>query len=229
MSNKNNTFKFLFPYVSFLIVGILIGGSLMQSYNMVKMKKSSNNAILGSNSENSIINEASAYLKFKAIKEAFVPFGIPAVYGKELDISFDEVQDAINKVKGYGPTFGAEDQKIALDLLTPTQLKRYKKIGDSIACEFCCGVKTMTNEDGTAACGCAHSIMMRGLTAYLLQNHPEMTDDEILNELQMWKRTYFPKQTLTQELDRLSKSGEPGIDQILQEFPDFLPQMVGGC
>lgn len=23
--------------------------------------------------------------------------------------------------------------------------------------------------------------------------------------------------------------GEPGIEEILEEFPEFLPQMVGGC
>jgi len=27
----------------------------------------------------------------------------------------------------------------------------------------------------------------------------------------------------------MAKAGESGIEQILKEFPDFLPQMVGGC
>ena len=88
----------------------------------------------------------------------------------------------------------------------------------------------MTKEDGTAACGCDHSQMMRGLTAYLIKNHPqEFTDEQILEELTKWKKTYFPKQTLSAELDKMAKAGEPGIEQILKEFPDFLPQMVGGC
>jgi len=88
----------------------------------------------------------------------------------------------------------------------------------------------LTKEDGTAACGCDHSQMMRGLTAYLIKNHPqEFTDEQILEELTKWKKTYFPKQTLSAELDKMAKAGEPGIEQILKEFPDFLPQMVGGC
>lgn len=172
------------------------------------------------------LESVKAYIKFKKIKEAFVPAGIPEVYGQELGISFDKVQDAINKVRVYGPTYGQEGKKI---VLTGVDMDRYKKIGESIACEYCCGVKTLTKPDGTAACGCAHSIMMRGLSAYLIKNHPELSDEQILGELSKWKKTYFPKQTLSKELQRLEESGEEGVKQILQEFPDFLPQMVGGC
>ena len=71
--------------------------------------------------------------------------------------------------------------------------------------------------------------MMRGLSAYLIKNHPEISNEQILEELRKWKITYFPKQTLSAELDKRVKAGEPGIEQILKEFPDFLPQMVGGC
>jgi hypothetical protein len=80
-----------------------------------------------------------------------------------------------------------------------------------------------------AACGCAHSIMMRGLTAYLITNHPDLSNDRILDELKIWKTTYFPKQTLTAKLQTLGKSGDEGIKEILKEFPEFLPKMVGGC
>lgn len=169
---------------------------------------------------------ARAFLKFKKIKESFVPIGVPEVYGQELNVSFDQVQDAINKTRAYGPTYGQEGKKI---VLMGADMERYKKIGESIACEYCCGVKTLTKPDGSAACGCAHSIMMRGLSAYLIKNHPEVTDEWILGELSKWKKTYFPKQTLSAELLALEKSGEEGIKEILREFPDFLPQMVGGC
>lgn len=173
------------------------------------------------------IESAQSYIKFKKIKASFIPSGTPEVYGQELDISFDEVQDAINKVQVYGPTYGEEDKKITL---TGADMERYKTIGESIACEYCCGVKTLTKEDGSAACGCAHSIMMRGLAAYLIKNHPdEFTDDEILEELAKWKITYFPKQTLSTKLTEMEKAGESGIKELLEEFPDFLPQMVGGC
>lgn len=172
------------------------------------------------------LSAASAYLKFKKVKSSFIPTGIPAVYGQELDISFDNVQDAINKVRLFGPTYGKGDKKITL---TGENLKRYTNIGQQIACEYCCKATTLVRKDGVAACGCAHSIMMRGLAAYLVENHPELSDKQILNELKTWKITYFPKQTLTAKLGEMEKSGDEGIKSILKEFPGFLPKMVGGC
>lgn len=169
---------------------------------------------------------AQAYIKFKKIKSSFIPSGVPEIYGEELGISFDKVQEAINTVQVFGPTYGDEEKKLVLE---GADLERYKEVGASIACEYCCGVKTLTQEDGTAACGCAHSIMMRGLAAYLINNHPEISNQGILDELTKWKITYFPKQTLSAELQALEKQGEPGIKEILNEFPDFLPEMVGGC
>jgi len=67
------------------------------------------------------------------------------------------------------------------------------------------------------------------LAAYLIKNHPEMSNNEILGELEKWKITYFPKQTLSNKLKELEEAGDSGIKEILEEFPDFLPQMVGGC
>lgn len=159
-----------------------------------------------------------------------MPSGVPEIYGQELGISFNEVQDAIDKTAVFDPTYGVDGKKIALTDLSTAELERYKKIGAAIACEYCCGVKALTKEDGEAACGCAHSAMMRGLAAYLIKAHPqEFANEQILAELTKWKRVYFPKQTLSAELDRMIKAGESGIEQILKEFPDFLPQMVGGC
>jgi hypothetical protein len=172
------------------------------------------------------LEAAAAYLKFKKIKASHIPSGIPGDYGKELNISFDQVQDAINKVRIFGPTYGKEGQKITL---TDENLKRYINIGSQISCQYCCNAKTLVREDGKAACGCAHSIMMRGLASYLIENHPELSDERILEELNTWKIAYFPKQTLTAKLGELEKAGDDGIKEILKEFPDFLPKMVGGC
>lgn len=168
--------------------------------------------------------EVLAYLKFKEIKESFIPKGIPALYGQELNISFNQVQDAINKVAPLDPTYGQKKMT-----LTGQDLERYIKIGSQIACEFCCGAKTLVFENGEAACGCDHSQMMRGLSAYLIKNHPQLSDEQILQELNLWKITYFPKQTLSKKLSEMEKAGEPGIKELLEEFPEFLPQMVGGC
>lgn len=169
---------------------------------------------------------AQSYITFKQIRSSHTPTGVPEIYGEELGISFDKVQDAVNKVRVFGPTYGEVGKKI---VLTGVDLERYKDIGESIACEYCCGAKTLTRADGSAACGCAHSIMMRGLSAYLIQNYPDLSDEYILNELEKWKVTYFPKQTLMKKLALLEKSGDPGIKRIFEEFPDFLPEMVGGC
>lgn len=172
------------------------------------------------------LEAALAYLKFKKIKASHMPSGVPDVYGQELNISFDKVQDAINKVRILGPTYGKEGQKL---ILSGENLKRYIDIGSQISCQYCCRAKTLVIEDGKAACGCAHSIMMRGLSAYLIENHPDFTDQKILDELNTWKIAYFPKQTLTAKLWNMEKAGDTGIREIIKEFPDFLPKMVGGC
>ena len=208
----------ILTYITILAIGALIGGGVMYGWVGLNSNVSADGSPAGA--------AATAYLKFKQIKEDLIPKGVPAVYGAELNISFDEVQDAINKVQVFGPTYGRADKKI---ILTGNDLDRYKKIGEAIACEYCCGVKTLTRVDGSAACGCAHSTMMRGLAAYLIKNHPDVSDEWILAELAKWKITYFPKQSLIAQLAKLEQAGEPGIKEIMQEFPDFLPQMVGGC
>ena len=220
--------------ISLILSGFILLLVFNQFYSLkvVKKDKTSKSKILSSNVDLEDLSAeelaiAKTFIKFKKIKYEFIPSGTPDIYGQELDISFDEVQEAINKVRVYGPTYGEEEEKIILE---GDDLERYKKIGEAIACEYCCGVKTLTKEDGTAACGCAHSIMMRGLAAYLIKNHPdEFNNEQILDELEKWKITYFPKQTLSSELAEMKKAGDTGIALILEEFPDFLPQMVGGC
>lgn len=216
----------------FILIGIIIGASLVYSYYNLKISRN------GEKTPQTILEErpkavpdlgnlgaeAAAYLKFKEIKNSFIPTGIPDVYGQGLNISFDQVQEAINIVAPFDPTYG--QKKITL---TGDDLKRYIDVGSQIACEFCCGVKTLVFENGEAACGCDHSQMMRGLAAYLIKNHPEISNEQILEELKKWKITYFPKQTLSVELERLQKAGESGIKELLEEFPEFLPEMVGGC
>lgn len=168
-----------------------------------------------------------SFLKFKKIKSEAIPSGIPKVYGKELAVSFDQVQESMNKMRVFGPTYGEEGKKIVLG---GNGLSRYIKIGEQTSCEFCCGAKTLVKEDGEAACGCAHSIVMRGLTAYLIKNHSDkFSDDEILAEINEWKKVFFPKQTLAARFNELKEAGDEDIESLLQEFPDFLPQMVGGC
>lgn len=223
-----------------ILVGGIIGGVVVYSYYDFKTSKESSQKEISENDDSTTcsvedfnlteeetdLKAASAFLRFREIKRSFIPSGVPDVYGEELNISFDKVQDAIDKVRIYGPTYGVDGKKI---ILTGDDLNRYIDIGFSIACEYCCGVKTLVRENGEAACGCAHSIMMRGLAAYLIKNHSELSNEQILEELEKWKITYFPKQTLSEKFKELEEAGESGIKEILEEFPDFLPQMVGGC
>lgn len=165
-----------------------------------------------------------AFLDLKEIQRKFYPSGIPIAYGKELDISFDNVQDAINKVSRYDLTFGSK--RLSLD---HKEMERYAHIGMSISCEYCCGVDAITRSNGEAACACEHSQMMRGLTAYLIKEHPKMTNDDILGELLKWKIQYFPKQMLSKFLSSASDIYDYDVEAIMNEFPDFLPEMVGDC
>lgn len=118
-----------------------------------------------------------------------IPAGVPAVYGQEIGVSYDDVSpnnprlaDAtINKLSQY------EDTE-----LNSEQLERYIRVAGSISCEYCCGAKSIIFENGDRACGCAHSYAMRGLGKYLVTEHPEMTDEEMLSELGKWKVLFFP-------------------------------------
>lgn len=151
-----------------------------------------------------------------------IPKGVPEIYGPELGVSFDEPVEGMDILLEYDPTYGSK--KIALE---GELLQRYIEVGSMIACEYCCGAKSLVFSDGSAACGCAHSQAMRGLAAYLLKNHAsEYTNDEILAELTGWKTMFFPKQMMQKAIALAQQSGSTDIDpKLLNEIPD----MVGGC
>lgn len=177
-----------------------------------------------------------------AIKLAIAQ-GVPEIYGSELGVSFDQVQESINIMKIYDPTYG--QQKITL---TGDDLKRFIDVGLRISCEYCCSAKSIVFQDGRAACGCAHSQAMRGLSAYLIKNHGnEYSNDEILRELARWKGMFFPKQMmqkLAQQLQQGSFTPDTASLILGLKLPDYgqggqtaplpseikdLPSMVGGC
>jgi len=163
-----------------------------------------------------------------------IPQGVPAIYGKELGVSYNDVSasnpslaDAtIKKLAKY------EDEK-----LTKEQMTRYIRIGSSIACEYCCGAKALVFSNGQRACGCAHSYAMRGLTKYLLINHPSMSDKEILSELGKWKTLFFPG-ILEKKAQILKSKGIDPTNYInlasnkyrgIEKGKASGGEMVGGC
>ena len=118
-----------------------------------------------------------------------LPEGTPDIYGNEIGVSFNDVSASNPQL---ADATMAKLTKYEDMQLNKEQMERYVKIGSSIACEYCCGAKTLVFSNGERACGCAHSYAMRGLAKYLLTKHPEMSDTEILNELGKWKVLFFP-------------------------------------
>jgi len=119
-----------------------------------------------------------------------------------------------------------------------------------VACEFCCGAKTLVTEEGEPTCGCAHSIAMRGTAGYLIRNYPDLTNAEIAYELMRQKGLYFPKQMqerMAKELAGDAKKFTADIKYLTQNLsqselselqkkakssgfmPDSKTDMVGGC
>lgn len=118
-----------------------------------------------------------------------LPRGIPETYGTEIGVSYDDVSASNPSLADATMQKLAEYEDMKLD---SAQMERYVKIGSSIACEYCCGAKSLVFSNGERACGCAHSYAMRGLAKYLLTKHPDITDVEILEELGKWKVLFFP-------------------------------------
>ncbi len=125
--------------------------------------------------------------------EAIVPKGIPGIYGKELDVSYDDA--SLNDPRKADETIrklGGLDTKIRL---SAEEQKRYIRIAGMISCEYCCGADSIITADGQPACGCAHSYAMRGVAKYLIKEHgSEFTDEEVLEEMSKWKTLFFPAQ-----------------------------------
>lgn len=166
--------------------------------------------------------------------------GAPAVYGAELNVSYDKIQESMDIMKQYDQDLKYGNGQIKL---SGDKLSRYVKIGKIIACEFCCGAKTMVFDDGSAACGCAHSQAMRGLLAYLIEKHgAEYTDEQILHELAQWKGVYFPKQMVDKVIKEVNSGNysqdiaallanidKEKLKASIKNSPDAAPASGGGA
>src|SRR3989338_9461752 len=79
-----------------------------------------------------------------------LPHGVPARYGTELGVNFDDAASAMPILENFDRGPGAIT-------LTGDLQQRYIAIASQTACEFCCGATTLVFSDGKPACGCAHS------------------------------------------------------------------------
>ncbi|MFZ3077861.1 MAG: hypothetical protein WA139_05365, partial [Candidatus Aenigmatarchaeota archaeon] len=128
-----------------------------------------------------------------AIEAQILPKGVPTVYGAELGISYDDVDiNNAQKANALIAKLVALDDPNPKNSLTADQLKRFVEIGNMIGCEYCCGLGVMVTADGGRPCGCQHSWAMRGIAQYLIKNHSDMTNDQILEEVAKWKTLFFP-------------------------------------
>lgn len=168
-----------------------------------------------------------------AIK-AVIPVGTPE-YGAELGVSFDDPINSLNILAKL-------DRQVATGSLTEDEKSRYVSINSRISCEFCCGAISVIDSSGRDACGCSHAASFRGLSKYLIRNHPaEWSDDEILLELTKWKALYYPKNMVEKAVAALDNGLEltPAVlndRDLLKKISagstadiGSLPNMVGGC
>ena len=173
VEKKDNTMKILS-----IMIGLLLLIALYNGFKFSNISKQATN----SGSVNVNVNE------FASV----IPKGIPIVYGAELGVSYDDVSVA-NPTKADQTIRKLGDFDNAITL-TGKDLARYINISSKISCEYCCGAASIIFNDGSAACGCAHSYAMRGLAKYLITKHgSEFTDDQILEEMGKWKVLFFPE------------------------------------
>ena len=172
MKNSNTTKTNTEFYVQLGIIAIL---ALVIVFNVGRIYSGSENGIATG------IESVSA--------SNIIPKGMPAVYGTEMNVKYDDV--SVNNPGLTEATIARLSQYEDMEL-NQEQMTRYIRIGGSISCEYCCGAKAMIFSNGERACGCAHSYAMRGLAKYLLTKHPDMTDEQILSEVGKWKVLFFP-------------------------------------
>lgn len=221
-----------------LIIGVvaLMAFNQIQLFSLNGSGASAAAPAVSAASGSSSINASSATTA-DAMYAAIMPRGTPRQYGAELGVSFDNPEAAITALSKY------DNMALSGDLL-----QRYINVAGKISCEYCCGAESIIFTNGQAACGCAHSGMMRGLAKYLLKNHAsDWTDDQLLEELGKWKTTFFPKQITSKalilaqngiELNYINLASNKYRDlSKLQETKaadtgsglSSVPNMVGGC
>ncbi len=171
----------------------------------------------------------------KEVMAVLIPKGVPKDYGQEVGVSFDDPVPSLTKIANL-------DYQLSTDSLNAEQRQRYIDVTTKISCEFCCSAPAVTDTQGRDLCGCSHAAAFRGVTKYLVVNHPDWTNDEILWELTKWKSIFYPRNMVQKGValaqagleltpaalnDRnlLEKLNSDNIDAV--GLPDA--QMVGGC
>ena len=174
-----------------LTMGLLVAVVLVIGFNTFQMSQLkintspiAGNAVAGSKPTANIVGNIGFELDI-------IPKGVPAIYGKELGVGYDDVSPS-NQQKADSTIrkLGTLDQQITLG---GKDMERYIGIASQISCEYCCGVEAIIFSNGEPACSCQHSFAMRGLAKYLIKYHgSEYSNEEVLEELGKWKTLFFP-------------------------------------
>ena len=228
--------------VNKLLVGLLIATLFIVGFNSVRLSLLDDVASIATNADSSGLTGA-AIGSNSGSSSSILPSGVPAIYGSELKIRYDDVSAADPaKADQTIRTLGFFDQQMTL---SGPEKDRYINIlytlNNGISCEYCCGARAVIFADGMPACGCAHSYAMRGLTKYLLTKHSsEYTDEQILEEVGKWKALFFPgqmelkaqalaSQGLELNFINLASNKYRGLEQSLSSAGGKSSGMVGGC
>jgi len=181
--------SFIKPYLIVMII-LLAGFVVLNQYMINGMTSVSATA---TSSQGASAAAVATNSDLAAIEAQILPKGVPAIYGAELGISYDDVDiNNAQKANALIAKLVALDDPNPKNSLTADQLKRFLDIGNQIGCEYCCGLGVMVTKDGGRPCECQHSWSMRGIAQYLIKNHPDMTNDQILTEVAKWKTLFFP-------------------------------------
>ena len=200
--------KKMFSLANIILLVILISSLILNQIFMAQAANSMGVKLTGFNKVGGLmagVASGGGDLTGEATADAIklvISSGQPAIYGQELNVSFDTVQSSMNIMSQMDPTYGRQKITLAGD-----NLSRFIEVGLKISCEYCCGAKAIIDKNGQAACGCAHSFAMRGLAKYLITNHGnEYTDEQILEEMGKWKTLFFPGK-ITQKARVLQDKG----------------------
>lgn len=163
-----------------------------------------------------------------------IPTGAAEPYGAAIGVSFDDPVAGLSVLASL-------DTSIPTSSLSAEEKSRYINITGRISCEFCCSAPSVIDSQGRDACGCSHAYSFRGLSKYLIQNYPSMTDEDIMWELIKWKSLYYPRNMVEKAAAAIENGMEitPALlndRDLLKKISSgntadigSLPQMVGGC
>jgi len=214
MVSKKNQKRDTETISQIVIIGVLL---LFISFNVGKISMSPSTSVLPLVSASEII-----------------PSGIPLIYGSEMGLSYNDISPLNQRLADA--TISKLSQYESMEL-NAEQLDRYIMVAGSISCEYCCGANSIIFENGERACGCAHSYAMRGLAKYLITEHPEISDEEVLSELGKWKVLFFPD-IHEQKAAVLKANGIDSTNYInlasnlyrgIEQGQSNSGNMVGGC